>query len=564
MDTKLHEFYFDQDGMVMIPIEHLSRTGIDSDFQTALLEYSILDQDWIDFFNQAFSLYWSRALDLHTRAPQHWLPPRAQHVCVLIATEGTNPFTQLINRSSWTIEACDFRTDSSSLEYAVYQIFHAERLGILRQLLPALISNLTYFVTLTSSQIQNFREGCNLSKRSDAPGFHALAEATSWISKAYHQPLKEPSLHLQGHMVLPYGDLIMPKAFQPQLVALQDSWSRAAQGVLDNYFQFHAKPSPSKGSKICDWLLATKPALLITGDDGYVIWDPENSESIERLRSKLQNVTLHAEDRILKDLEVVDYHSRRFISSLRDPDGLAKPAHYMTPEGLSHIHSTRKLVAYSIHDQRNNLRLVESAPPYERLMLGARTMHEWGHLSAESDWIGTPDTLKARHAELCAELAALIESIYSKASTNVRAATAIEIEQLKTTSKTGSPGLLLVKKMIVRSEDFRANLLAQRFLRPAEMETYIRNNVYSLVTERDTTGVYARMLRYAYQYQYLRLSRIIDPMSFFLKSSWFAEHYYHPGVLNEEQFDQVLNLVGEICESYAIDESKFDFSTITE
>ena len=174
-----------------------------------------------------------------------------------------------------------------------------------------------------------------------------------------------------------------------------------------------------------------------------------------------------------------------------------------------------------------------------------------------------PAAAKARHGELRAELAALIESIHADAPPHVRAATAAEIEQLKATSKTGSPGRLLVKMMIVRSEDFQANLLAQRYLRTAEMETYIRNNVYSLVTERDTTGVYARMVRYAYQYQYLRLSRIDDPMGFFLKSSWFAEQYYRPGVLSEGQFQQVVNLVGEICGCYAIDESKFDFPSLT-
>jgi len=562
MDPELHEFYFGQDGIVLIPIEHLSKDGIGSDFQCALLEKTGLDREWIEFFNQAFSRYWGRALDLHARAPQYWLPPRAQHVCVHTATEGANPFTQLFNRSSWSVEACDFCRESSSIEYAVYQFFHAERTGILRQILPALVSNLTYFLTLSADQFQDFREGCRLSKRGDAGGFHALAEATTWVSKAYHQPLKEPSLHLPGYMVIPYSDLIMPEALQDQLVALQDSWGRAAQGVLDGYFRFHAKPSPAKGRIICDWLAATKPALLIVGKEGRILWDPEDPEATGDLFAQLERVTEHAEDRIIKDLEVVDYHSRRFLKSLREPEGLVDPAHFMTPGGLSYIHPTRKLVAYCIYDDRNNLRMVEPALPYERLMLGARTMHEWGHLSAESDWICVPEAAKARRDELRRELAALIESLHANAPAHVRSATAVEFEQLKATSKTGSPGRLLVKMMLVRSEDFQANLLAKRYLRTAEMETYIRNNVYSLVTERETTGVYARMLRYAYQFQYLRLSRIENPMEFFLRSSWFAENYYGPGVLSEEQFQQVINLVGGICDCYAIDESKFDFSTL--
>lgn len=563
MKSDLDEFCFGQQGVVLIPIEHLSKDGIGSDFQFELLEKTVLDREWIECFNRAFSLYWERALDLHARAPQFWLPPRVQHVCVHTATEGMNPFTQLFNRSSWSVDACDFHRESTSTEYAVYQFFHAERVGMLRQLLPALVSNLSYFLTLSADQLQDFREGCHRSKRADAPGFHALAEATDWISKAYHQPLKEPSLQLPGYMVVPYGGLIMPRALENRLGALQDSWARAAQGVLDNYFQFYAKPSPAKGRKICDWLIANQPALLIAGKEHRILWDPEQSESIADLLAQLQNVTERAEERIIKDLEVVDYHSRRFLQSLREPNGLVNPPHFMTPGGLSYIHPTRKLVVYSIHDERNQLRLVEPSPPFERLMLGARTMHEWGHLSAESLWVRVPAEAQARHEALRAELAELIEALHAGAPPHVRAATTLEIENLKATSKSGSPGRLLVKMMIVRSEDFQANLLIRRYLRSAEMETYIRNNVHSLVTERETTGIYARMLRYAYQYQYLRLSRIDDPMSFFLKSSWFAEEYFRSCILSEEQFQQVLTLVSEICDCNAIDESKFDFSTLS-
>lgn len=564
MKSDLDEFCFGQHGVVLIPIEHLSKDGIGSVFQSELLEKTVLNSEWIECFNRAFSLYWQRALDLHAKAPQFWLPPRVQHVCVHITSEGMNPYTQLFNRSSWSLEACDFRRESTSLEYAIYQFFHAERVGMLRQLLPALISNLSYFVTLSADQLQNFREGCQRSKRADAPGFQALTEATDWISKAYHQPLKEPSLQLPGYMVVPYGGLIMPRALENRLLSLQDSWARAAQGVLDSYFHFYAKPSPVKGRKICDWLVSNRPSLLIAGKEHRILWDPDQSESFTDLLSQLQDVTEQAEERIIKDLEVIDYHSRRFLQSLREPNGLVNPPHFMTPGGLSYIHPIRKLVVYSIHDERNNLRLVEPSPPFERLMLGARTMHEWGHLSAESLWVRVPPEAQARYEERRAELAEFIDSLHSQAPPHVRAATALEIENLKATSKTGSPGRLLVKMMIVRSEDFQANLLIRRYLRTAEMETYIRNNVHSLVTERETTGIYARLLRYAYQFQYLRLSHIEDPMGFFLKSSWFAEEYFRSGIIREDQFQKVLTLVSEICDCSAIDESKFDFSTLAD
>jgi hypothetical protein len=561
IDTRLNSFYFGQEGLVLIPIEHLSEEGIGIEFQRVLAENTVLDQEWIDFFNRSFALYWKRSLRLHAQAPDCWMPPRVQHVCIITEREKVNPFAQLFHRSSWSIEACDFRKESSSIEYATFQFFQAERLGLLRQILPSLVSNLSYFVTLSSAQLRYFYDGCQVSQRGDAAGFRALAEATKWISKCYHQRLRVPNLHLSGYIVIP-GGLIMPSTEQGKLAALQQSWQEASKSVIDAHYDSHAKPSPSKGRAICDWLAEFRPPLLVVGKEGRTLWEPESPETFADLLIHLERVTEEAEGRVIDDLKVVAHHSQRFLASLRDLGGLVDPPHYITPGGLSYIHPKKKLVAYSIDDERNHLRLVEPSPPFERLLLGARTMHEWGHLAAESGWIGVMEETGGRYEELRAELAKLMEAFYLEASGPVRAATAAEFEHLRATSKTGSPGESLVKKMIVRSEDFQANLLAKRYLSTAEMETYIRNNVYSLATESETNGVYARLLRYAYQYQYLRLSLVADPVAFFVKSSWFAEQYLQTGVVSEGQMEQLLNLVGEICDCYVIDESKFDFSML--
>ena len=551
-----------QDGLVLIPIEHLSREGLSEEFQALLVERTCLTRDWIAFFNQAFALYWKRALDLHERAPQQWMPPRAQHLCVYTVGEGINPYSQLFHRSSWSLLACDFEPSTSSLEYATYQFFQAERANLLRQLLPALIANLPYFLTLTADQLADFKGGCGRSQRGDAAGYRALARAVDWVSQAYHEALKPPSLHLPGYIMIPYADLIMPMAREEQLNELQEAWAGAAQGVIDGHFAFHSQPSPAGGRDVADWLRATRPMLLIAGREGRILWDPERPDAVEELLAHLEGVTASAEARLLADLALVERHTQRFFNALRDPSALADPAPFMTPGGLSYVHPTRKRMTYSLHDEGNRFRLREPAPPFERLMLAARTVHEWGHLAAESGWIGVPEAGKAYFDTCRAALVAWLEALHAGAPAPVRAATSMEVEQLRASSKSGHPFRLLVKLMLTRSEDYQANMLAQRFLSPAEMETYIRNNVYSLVTESDTTGLYARMLRYAYQYQYLRFSRVADPLTFFLRSTWFAEQYFRHGILTEAQFQELLALVGDLCGCYRIDESKFDFTLL--
>lgn len=562
IDTKLQDFYLGQDGVVLIPIEHLSREGLGREFQAALEARGAFSPEWLAFFNHAFACYWERALDLHARAPQYWMPPRVQHLCVYTATQGINPYSQLFHRSSWSLIASDFDPASSSLEYAVFQFFQAERANLMRQLLPALVANLNYFLTLAAEQLEDFEEGCQRSQRGDVSGFQALAAATSWISQCYHPSLKPPRLHLPGYIQIPYADLIMPASQQERLNDLQQAWAMAAQGVIERHFAFHAQPAPSKGQQVADWLIETRPSLLVAGKDGRLVWDPERPEAVDQLLPELAGVTAIAEERLIADLAVVDHHTRRFWACVRDPQGLAEPAPFMTPGGLSYVHPTRHLITYSLGDEGNRYRLQEPSPPFERLMLGARTLHEWGHLAAESGWIGVQEANKTHYDECRAALVACLEGLHASASATVRAATAMEMEHLRASSQSGNPFRFLVKLMITRSEDYQANLLAQRFLRPAEMETYLRHNVYSLVTETDTTGVYARLLRYAYQFQYLRLSRIDHPLAFFLSSTWFPEEYFRRGILNEAQFQELLDRVGDLCDCYTIDESKFDFSNL--
>jgi hypothetical protein len=107
--------------------------------------------------------------------------------------------------------------------------------------------------------------------------------------------------------------------------------------------------------------------------------------------------------------------------------------------------------------------------------------------------------------------------------------------------------------------DFQANLLASRYLPPDEMETYVRTNVRALLFDTQTTGLLTRLSRHAYEYQYLRFSRMEERLGYFLDSTWFKELYLKPRFLDEDQLDRLLILMGELCDAYTIDESKFRF-----
>jgi hypothetical protein len=103
--------------------------------------------------------------------------------------------------------------------------------------------------------------------------------------------------------------------------------------------------------------------------------------------------------------------------------------------------------------------------------------------------------------------------------------------------------------------DFLTNLLARRFLDPEEMEAYARANVYAHI--QDEPGVYRQLVRYAYEVQYLGLTQIADPASYFVDSTWFRELIAAPGVATVERMEAILRAVGRLCACYEIDAAAF-------
>jgi hypothetical protein len=211
-------------------------------------------------------------------------------------------------------------------------------------------------------------------------------------------------------------------------------------------------------------------------------------------------------------------------------------------------------VAYNLHEPVMQ-RLREPGVPFERWMLGARTIHEWGHLAVEAGWVPVPEQRRGEHAAVQAELAQLFDSIVAESPAALRTHAATRLAELR--ARTGSAGQALVAQILGRMSDWQSNLLAQRYLSAEERETYVRNNVRPLLSELDSTQLFQALARYAFEYQYLAFSSSPAPRAVFLASTWFSEQFLARGVLGESRLEELLDGVGRLCRCHELDASRF-------
>ncbi len=551
---------FSQPGLFVIPVESLSPDGISAAFASELEARDAMDRASIELFDQAFRSYQRWSSDLSALAPAYWPPPRVQHVCVVTAPKRVRPYFQPFNKNSWLMYASDFRPETSSVDFAAYLFLHAERMGLLREIEPTLIANLGCFLTLEPDEVDRLVDGCRRTTRPDAPAFRALADAIPSILRLHHETLKPPLVAGLGAMPIPNTGVIVDVAEQPAITAVHRAWVEAALDVLLRHRAAHAQPAADRGERIVAWLARERPPLIVTGAEWRMLWDPEMPDDLDPLRAALADVTESGAEGILEDLRVVDRCSRSFLASLRDLAALVDPAPYITEGGLSYIHKDRKLIAYHLGPGENEARLWEPSPPFERLMLAARTIHEWGHLAAESGWIAVPPGTKAKRKALRGELEALLETIHAEAPPAVRAIAAREVGAL--VEKSGSVGKALVRGLLVRIEDYQSNLLARRYLSRDEMDTYVRNNVSAHLDEYSPEAVFGQLTRHAYEIQYLRLSRVTEPLPWFYSCTWFEQRFIQSGILTRDRFEELVELIAKISDCFEIDETMFDNATL--
>ena len=344
MTQWLIEYCCSQDGLFVIPIEALSPTGIIPSFSDALIRNTGHSPDWISQFNRAYTLYRERARSLYSRAPTYWYPPRPQHVAIVTRPAQVRPYCQPFHQNSWLLYEHDFDPAYSTIEFSVFLLFQAERIGLMGEIVPALHANLPYFLTLSGRKRRDFRLGCARTDRPDATAWRVLGEAQSWLKSLYHDRFRPPKLAMPGMRIHPENGLIVPPAETAKLEDLQNAWGESAQNVLTAYRGRFSSTSGQGINDLAQWLSVSRPRALITGGRGEVLWDPDCPEAADKLRGALGSLTRAGNERIRLDLEVIDRHSSRFLSSMRDPEALVKPAPHMTEGGLSYIHGDRRLI----------------------------------------------------------------------------------------------------------------------------------------------------------------------------------------------------------------------------
>jgi hypothetical protein len=314
---------------------------------------------------------------------------------------------------------------------------------------------------------------------------------------------------------------------------------------------------PEALQTLAGWLADAAPPLLVTAENGRIVWDPDAPERTDTLRDLLANADGVALRAIHDDLRVVERCTRAFLGAVIDTTALDAVPVDADQSGYSYLHRERRLIAYNL-DEAGMERRYGPPLPFARAMLAARTVHEWAHIADGAGWV--PRTLDAAGwQEAQNALATMLDATIAAAPPAVRARTGGDLARL---AKDGcSPGTALTRIVLTRLPDYRANLVARPFLDAHERETYVRHNIRTLRGEYPPDALWRMLLRYLYEYQYLgahlRLTSVADARTFLWQSTWFTDDFVTSGVLDAARFDALAGGVARLCRAHAVDASRF-------
>jgi hypothetical protein len=548
---ELAPFYFAHPECILLPVEHLGDTGISGELAAELRARKLFGDTSIELFDAALVRLFARGRALADAAPDTHLPPRVMNVCVVTAPQTTRPYFQPFVDESVLIYASDLDPATSSVEHAAFQMLFAERLGQLRRFGLALLASIPFLLAMTDEEASDFMRGAARSTRPDAEVARSLGE----LLPAMRKSMLAEGAGLSGDPPPGYGRLrgtalAATREIAPDLSRLTAAAEACASRVASAYLARQAQRDPCgepPEDVVVRRLEREAPRVLVTDASGQILWDPERPSDTARLREAIDGVGTLPARSLAEDLATVGDATRRFLAILRDPDALVVPTASLEEAGGVYVHHDRRLIAYALVQPGLDATR-EAAPPYHRLLVAARVVHEWGHLAVDG---GVVPVSPGRHRDFeraGAELRALYGRIIETAPASAREALDAELAELR------AEGTRLEELPFSRMEDYRSNLLARRVLRTEELEAYIRANIRSLLAE--PIGLLRKLSRYAYEAQYLWLSKMADPWSYLVKSTYFREEYVDPEIVSEPAARELVRVVGELCGCYAVDESK--------
>lgn len=500
-----------------------------------------------------FALYWRRCRELFARAPGSWFAPRPTNVLIVTAPQDVPPYFEPFAGTSLLLYASDLDTHA---EYVAFLFAHGERLAQLRALPAALVYNLSYWLERSNEERRAFTAAAQCAQRPDAPVFIHLAEVFAWLDAVYHNPLRAPAQSVsEPYFEVSGASLFVPKRLQPQLLALADAAQAAVEAALTAPQARHAgasssaaRPAAQAIETLCEWLVQARPQLIVRAPGGRDVWTGE-SRNADAVPAALAQTDAAGIESLHGDLRVVHERTQMFFRALRDPAGLPASFAVLEADGGVYVDAARRAIVYELQqpgfDAKNS-----AAPPYHRWLLGARVMHEWGHLAHAAKYLGVPASHQAAYRRARAELGACFARVLDNVPAHARAAVAAERDALAPTANALEAAL--AKKTLARVGDYLANLLCAHLLPAAEMQAYVRANVRHHLDE--SLGLIDTLARHAYEVHYLAFAGL--PRSYFYATSRFEDYCVATGLVRRDAMDGLIDAVGRVLACYAIDTGK--------
>jgi hypothetical protein len=550
IDPGLRRFCLAHADAFLVPAEALTRDGLRADLAQALLDERRATAAQLGCLEQGFRLYWDRCAELFARAPGAWFPPRQTNLLLVAEPRGVLPYLEPFAGTSAMLYRADLDTDP---EYVAALLVHIERLAMMRSARAAIICNLSYWFDRDAASRRAFADAAAQARRPDAAAFVALAKALRWVDELLHDPLRPPK-RAPEEPFLNVNDtgLYVPKRLQSKLMNLGAAADSAVQAALQPATapQPAATPAAASGALgvLCDWLEASRAHAIVLAADGSTAWSPA-ADDAAAVRHALDGASDAAVASIHADLRVVDERSRRFLGCVRDPDAL--PAHCTVLEtgGGVYVDAAQRAIVYELVQPAFDARSWV-APPYHRLLLGARVMHEWGHVAHTAKMIAVPAERRAAYLQARAELGACFADVLSRVPAQLR--DEVEREARPLAERAGDLPGALARKTLARVGDYLANLLSARLIPVEEMQAYVRTNVRHHFDER--LGLVSELARYAYEVHYLGLAGL--SRDYFFRTSRFPDYFIAPGIVSEADAHALFDATGAVLAFYELDTGK--------
>lgn len=544
-DPALHRFCLAHETSFVVPAECLDRAGLQPDLAHVLLEEDRLSSDRRLCLEQGFALYWDRCSDLFRRAPGAWFAPRQVNLLIANEPRGLLPYLEPFAGTSSLLYASDLDTDP---EYVAVLLLHMERLALMRSVRAAVICNLSYWFDRTGESRRAFAAAASRAQRPDAACFVALAGAFEWIDALLHDPLRPPQQQPdEPYIGVNDTGLYVPKRLQGRLLALAENAESAVRGAMQ-----HCMPAAHAGGgggaldDLCEWLETTRAHVIVTAPDGSSAWNPERADTAG-VRHALQGAGDAAVASVHADLRVIDRHSRRFLECVRNPEALPTHCAVLETGGGAYVDPARRAVVYELVQPAFDARTWVS-PPYHRLLLGARVMHEWGHVAHTAGMIAVPAARTSDYRQARQALGRCFTEVVARMPARLR--DDIEAEVRPLAARAGDLGTALARKTLARVGDYLANLMSARLIPAEEMQAYVRTNVRHHFDEQ--LGVVSELARYAYEVHYLALAGL--SRDYFFRTSRFPEYFIASGIISAEDTHALFDAAGAVLAHYAIDQ----------